>query len=221
MSHRDITSSSDLDSDNIVTGALCAQIKETQQPAESPPSPWRAPIHTKRGTTRDHPQHRRKLTQPTETHPPTIHLPYPLTMESFYRWYAEQGFPTPNPDYSWTPTVSKAREEAEVTLSSESDSDSYHSDRFDSAKAADPTPPNAHMGTRTSQSVHSIEACYKTPVGNFHVEYEVLRKVEVQHPRHVNPRRVGKKNPLDPRPRQTPTKQGEAKRGATGGIKDP
>jgi hypothetical protein len=30
--------------------------------------------------------------------------------------------------------------------------------------------------------------------------------VEVQHPRHVNPRRVGKKKPLDPRPQQTPTK---------------
>jgi hypothetical protein len=42
-----------------VTGALCAQIKETQQlPATHPsPSPWRAPMNTKRGLTRDHLQH--------------------------------------------------------------------------------------------------------------------------------------------------------------------
>jgi hypothetical protein len=133
-------------------------------------------------------------------------------MESFYRWYAEQGCPTPNPDYSWTPNVSKAREKAEATISSESDSDSHYSDRFDSAKAPDPTPPNAHMGTPTTQSVHLIEACYKTPVGHFHVEYEALRKVEVQHPWHVHPRRAGKKKPLDPRPQHTLTK---AKRSET------
>jgi hypothetical protein len=71
------------------------------------------------------------------------------------------------------------------------------------------------MGTPTTQSVHSIEACYKTPIGHFHVEHEALRKVEAQHPRHVNPRRrVGKKKPLDPRPRQTPmkTKRNEERR---------
>jgi dipeptidase len=62
------------------------------------------------------------------------------------------------------------------------------------------------MGTPTTQSVHSIEACYKTPVGHFHVEHEAHRKVEVQHPRYANPRRVRKKKSLDPRPRQTPTK---------------
>jgi hypothetical protein len=95
----------------------------------------------------------------------------------------------------------KDPQEAEVALSSESDSDSYYSDRFDSVSARDPTPPNAHVETSTAQSVHStIEEYYKTPV--FHVEHE-----EVQHPRYVNPRRVGKKKPLDPRPRQqTPTK---------------
>jgi hypothetical protein len=46
-----------------VTGALCAQIKETQQladhppthlPTYPPPSSWRSPINTKRGITRDH-----------------------------------------------------------------------------------------------------------------------------------------------------------------------
>jgi hypothetical protein len=61
-------------------------------------------------------------------------------------------------------------------------------------------------GTPTTQSVHSIKACYKTPVGHFHIQHEALRKVEVQHPRHVNSRRVGKKKPLSPRPRQTPMK---------------
>jgi hypothetical protein len=95
-------------------------------------------------------------------------------MESFYRWYAEQRCPTPNPNYSWTPNVSKAREKAEATISSESDSDSHYSDRFDSEKAPDLTPSNAHMGTPTTQSVHSIEACYKPPVGHFHVEHEAL-----------------------------------------------
>jgi hypothetical protein len=119
------------------------------------------------------------------------------------RWYAEQGCPKINDDYSYGPQpVSKAREEAEVALSSESDSDSYYSDCFDSAKARYPTPPNAHMGTVATQSVHSIEACYKTPMGHFYVEHDVHRKVEVQHPRNLNPRRVGKKT----RPRQTPTK---------------
>jgi hypothetical protein len=35
-----------------VTGALCAQIKETQQlPDHLSPSPWRAPMNTKRGIT--------------------------------------------------------------------------------------------------------------------------------------------------------------------------
>jgi hypothetical protein len=108
----------------------------------------------------------------------------------------QQGCLTPNPDYTWTLSVSKAREKAEVAISSESDSDSYYSDRFDSVSARDPTPPNAHVGTATAQSVHSIvEACHKIPVGNFHVEQEAHRKVEVQHPRYVNPRRVGKKKP--------------------------
>jgi hypothetical protein len=88
-------------------------------------------------------------------------------MESFYRWYEEQGCPTPNPDYSWTPNVSKAREKAEAAISSESDSDSYFSDYLDSENVPDPTPTNAHMGTPTTQSVHSIEACYKAPVGHF------------------------------------------------------
>ena len=101
----------------------------------------------------------------------------------------------------------KAREDAEATISSESDSDSYYSDCLDSAKAPDPTPPNAHMGTPTTQSIHSIEACYKTPVGHFHLEHEAHRKVEVQYPRYVNRKRVGKKKPLDPRPRQIPTKE--------------
>jgi hypothetical protein len=108
--------------------------------------------------------------------------------------------PTPNPNYLECLECSR---EAEATT----DSDSHYSERFDSANAPDLTPPNAHMGTPTTQSVHSIEACYNTPVGHFHVEHEALRKVEVQHPRPVNPRRrVGKKKPLDPRPRQTPTK---------------
>jgi hypothetical protein len=41
---------------------------------------------------------------------------------------------------------------------------------------------------------------------HFDVEHEAHRKDEVQHPRYVNPGRVGKKKPLDPRPRQAPTK---------------
>jgi hypothetical protein len=195
-----------------VTGALCAQIKETQQLPDHPPTTpltmESAHEHKKRHS-QGSPLTPKKAepAQPTETHPLTIHPPYPLTMESFYRWYEEQGCPTPNPDYSWTPTVSKAIEKTEATISYESDSDSYHSDYFDSAKAPDPTPTNAHMGTPTTQSVHSIEECYKTPVGYFHyVEDEAYRKVEVQYPRHVNQSRVRKKKPLDPRPRQTPTK---------------
>jgi hypothetical protein len=69
----------------------------------------------------------------------------------FYRWYAEQGCPAINRDYSWTPTVSKVCEEAEVTLSSESDSDSYYSDRFDGVCARNSTtPPNTHVGTAST-----------------------------------------------------------------------
>jgi hypothetical protein len=45
-----------------------------------------------------------------------------------------------------TPTVSKAREKGKAAISSESDSDSYYSDWFDSAKARATTPPNAHIG---------------------------------------------------------------------------
>jgi hypothetical protein len=54
-------------------------------------------------------------------------------------------------------------------------------------------------GHPLKKSVHSIEACYETPVGHFQVKYEARRKVEVQHSKHVNQRRVG-------RPRQTSTK---------------
>jgi hypothetical protein len=87
-------------------------------------------MNTKRGITRDHLQHRRKLSVPSPQRPihlPSTHPPYPLTMESFYRWYAEQGCSTP----PRTPNVSKASEKAEATISSESDPDSYYSDYFD------------------------------------------------------------------------------------------
>jgi hypothetical protein len=105
---------------------------------------------------------------PTETHPPTIHPPYPLTMETGM----EQGCSTP----PWTPNVSKAREKAEATISSESDSDSYYSDYFDSANAPDPTPTNAHMGTPTTQSVHSIEVCYKHQWGTSMLNMKLMEK---------------------------------------------
>jgi hypothetical protein len=90
-----------------------------------------------------------------------------------------------------------------------------------SANAPDPTPPKAHIVTPTTQSVHSIEACYKTPVGHFHVEQqEAHKKVEVQHPRHVKP----KTGPIEEASRPeitTDTNEGEAKRGVAGGIGDP
>jgi hypothetical protein len=110
-----------------------------------------------------------------------------------------------NPDYSRTPTtVSKT--EAEATLRSESDSDSYYSDCLDSAKARDPTPPNAQIRTATTQIVQSIEACYIAPVGNFNEEHKVPKRVETQYRRYSNPRRVGKEKLLDPISRQMPTK---------------
>jgi hypothetical protein len=146
----------------LVTGALWQQL------ADHPPMPLTtesAHEHKKRHNQGSPPTPKKaERAQPTETHPPTIHPPYPLTMESFYLWYAEHGCPTRNPDYSWTPTVTKAREKAEATISSESDSDSYYSDCFDSAKAPDPTPTNARMGTPTTQSVHSIEDLRKVEV---------------------------------------------------------
>jgi hypothetical protein len=86
-----------------VTGALCAQIKETQQLPDHhhpSPSPWRAPMSTKRCITRDYLQHRIKLSVPSPQR--LIHPPYPLTMESFYRWYAEQGCPKIYDDYSYS-----------------------------------------------------------------------------------------------------------------------
>jgi hypothetical protein len=76
--------------------------------------------------------------------------------------------------YESDPTDSDLTPLAEAAISSESHSDSYFSDYLDSANVPDPTPTNAHMGTPTTQSVHSIEACYKTPVGHFHVEHEAL-----------------------------------------------
>jgi hypothetical protein len=66
-------------------------------------------------------------------------------------------------------------------LSSESVSDSYHSDCFDSAKARNSTPPNAHFGTAAAQIVDLIEACYIAPVGHFNEEHEVPKRVEIQH----------------------------------------
>jgi hypothetical protein len=130
-----------------VAGALCAQTKETRPLPDHPPIPptMESSYEHKKMPNQGIPN-KAERAQPTETHPPTIHPPYPLTMESFYRWYAEQGCPKPDPDYSWTPNVSKAPEKAQATISSESDSDSHYSGRFDGAKAPDPTPPNAHMG---------------------------------------------------------------------------
>jgi hypothetical protein len=124
--------------------------------------------------------------------------------------------PTANPDYSsYEPQpVSKTREEAEVTLSSESDSDSY----YDSAKARDPTPPNSHIGTATTQIVHSVEACYIAPVGHFHKEHEVPKRVEIQHRRYSNPRRVGKKKLLDPTPNTTATIHAKTRSGSRRSI---
>jgi hypothetical protein len=115
-----------------VTIALCTQIKENQQLSCHPTTPFtimeNAHEHKKRPYQGSPPTPEKdERAQPTETPPLTIHPPYPLTMESFYRWYAEQGCPTPNPDYSWTSNVTKAREKAEATISSESDSDSYYS----------------------------------------------------------------------------------------------
>jgi hypothetical protein len=60
------------------------------------------------------------------------------------------------------------------------------------------------IGTATTQIVHSMEACYIAPVGHFHEEHEVPKRVEIKHRRNSNPRRVGK--PLNPRSRQIPTK---------------
>lgn len=72
-------------------------------------------------------------------------------MKSLHRWYKAHGCPTINEDYSYGPQpVSK---EAEVTLSSDSDSESHYLDR-------EPIPPNAHMRTDATQSVNSVEACY-------------------------------------------------------------
>ena len=147
-------------------------------------------------------------------------------MESLYRWYAEQGCPKINPDYSWTSTVAKALEETEITLTSKSDSDSYYSDSFDSAKARDPTPPTAHIGTATTQIGHSIEACYMAPVGHFHEKHEVPKRVEVQHWRYSNPRleitidtdEGEAVHTADPTP--TSIRQSTRRRGAVGFIED-
>jgi hypothetical protein len=43
-------------------------------------------------------------------------------------------------------------------------------------------------------------------VGHFHEAHEVPKRVEIQHRRYSNIRRVGKKKLLNPRSRQTPTK---------------
>jgi hypothetical protein len=140
------------------TVAERAQIKETQQPSDHSPTPLTMTMmsvnkHKKKRTqgslsTPKKAEH----VQPTETQQSTIHPPYPLTMESVYRWYSEQGRPTANPDFSWTPTVPKAHEEAEATISSESDSDSHYSDCFESAEAREGQP----LRRSSIQSKHAI-----------------------------------------------------------------
>jgi hypothetical protein len=183
-----------------------SQIKETQQLTDYPPAPLtiESVYKHKKKRTQGSPPTSKKVECAQSRDPAISH---PLTMESFYRWYAEeQGCSTINPDYSWTPTVSKTRKEAEVTLNSESDSDSNYSDFFDSAKTRDPTHPNVHIGKATSQIVQSIEACYIAPVGHFHEEHKDPKRVETQHRRYSNPRRVGKKKLLDPISRHILTK---------------
>jgi hypothetical protein len=131
------------------------------------PSPWRAPTNTKRGITRDHLQHRRKLSVPAHRdsfthHPPT--LPphhgddYTYSTRSIYDdpvlvCYHQYGictgtcpFPIHHHDLFHPPQKSqlnrgvvkdlakKDPQEAKVTLSSESDSDSYYSDCFRQCK---------------------------------------------------------------------------------------
>jgi hypothetical protein len=185
-----------------VTGALCAQIKETQQLPDHPPTPltMESSYEDKKRHNQGSPPTPKKAecAQPTETHSPTIHPPYPFTMESFYRWCAEQGCPKINDDCSYSTRsiyddvlvcyhqygictgtcpfpishhdlfhppqksqpnrgivvkdlVKKDPQEAEVTLSSESDSDSYYSDCFDSVSTPDLTPTNAHTGAHYAE----------------------------------------------------------------------
>jgi hypothetical protein len=84
-----------------VAGALCAQIKETQQLPDHPTSPptMGAPMNTKRGLTRDHLQHRIKLSVPSPQrliHPPSTH-PTPSPWRASTAGMQNKDVPHPTP----------------------------------------------------------------------------------------------------------------------------
>jgi hypothetical protein len=84
-----------------VAGALCAQTKETHQLPDHPPipPPWRAPMNTKRGLTRDHLQHRIKLNVPSPQRlirPPSTHPP-PSPWRAFTAGMKNKDVPPPTP----------------------------------------------------------------------------------------------------------------------------
>jgi hypothetical protein len=113
--------------------------------------------------------------------------------------------------------------------------DSYYSDCFESAEARDTTPRNAHIGTATTQIVHSIEACYIAPVGHFQMNMKFLKEqlrfstggtqtqdmserrrlLTRDHDRHQRRRIVIHSRPNSEHHTST------RKRGAKGGIEDP
>ena len=55
----------------------------------------------------------------------SLHPPYPLTMESFYRWYEENGRPTAHADYSYgpPPVLKGCAKTEEIPLCSDYNSD--------------------------------------------------------------------------------------------------
>jgi hypothetical protein len=85
-----------------VARALCAHTKETQQLPDHPtgPPPWRAPMNTKRGLTRDQLQHRRiKLSVPSPQrliHPPSTH-PTPSPWRTSTAGMQNKDVPHPTP----------------------------------------------------------------------------------------------------------------------------
>jgi hypothetical protein len=241
---------------HLLRGALCAQIKETLQLPDHPPIPLTmesAYEHKKRDITRDHLQHRRKLSVPSPQrliHPPSTHptpspwrastagmqnkdVPISTMITHIVPCTGTCPLPISHHDLFHPPQKSqlnrgvvkdlakKDPQEAEVTLSSESDSDSYYLDYcFDSVSAPDqhlPTPTRGHPLRR--MYTQEIEACYKTPVGHFHVQHKALKSGS-SAPEACKPKTCRKEETSRPET-TTDTNEGEAERGPAGGIKDP
>jgi hypothetical protein len=159
-----------------VMGALCTQIKENQQLSCHPTTPF----------TMDNAHEHKK--RPYQGSPPKTSVPSPQRLLH-------------SPSIHPTPSLWRASTAGMQNKDVPRPTPITHGHQMSRKLVRRPKPPSVLNLTQTSTTRTALI------VRRHRIQHlPTPRKVEVQRPRHVNQRRVGKKKPLNPRPRQTSTK---------------